>query len=278
MKHQFRATGFVAAALLALLITDGEIQAAPKDDVLRMATTTSTRNSGLLDHLLSPYEKSTGQRIDIIAVGTGKALRLGESGDVDVVMVHAPEKEAAYVRKGAFVNRRGIMHNFFVLLGPPQDPAEVERAANIREAMIRIASHRARFVSRGDESGTHTKELEIWKATGLTPEGKWYEEVGQGMGRTLIIANERQAYVISDDATFYSFRARLHLEILSRREPLLRNPYSVMAVNPAKHPHVRFKEATRLIAWLGSDEGRRRIASYRRNGRQLYTPVRDPSR
>lgn len=268
---------FVAATIAGLVLANAHFAAAAKG-VLRMATTTSTRNSGLLDHLLPPYEKLSGQRIHVIAVGTGKALRLGDTGDVDLVLVHAPEQEAAYVEKGSFVNRRTLMHNYFVLLGPPEDPAQVEQAQGIRSAMMRIASHRARFISRGDESGTHTKELQLWKAAGVNPVGKWYEEVGQGMGRALIIANERGAYLISDDSTFYAFKTRLDLQILTRREHLMRNPYSVMAVNPKKHPHVRFKQAMKLIDWLSGEKGQRRIASYRRGGRQLFTPVLEPAR
>ena len=277
MIQKLMPIGFIAAAVTALLfVSPGFALAA--GGVLRMATTTSTRNSGLLDHLLPPFEKKSGLRIHIIAVGTGKALRLGESGDVDLVMVHAPEKEKAYMAKGAFVMRRTLMHNFFVLLGPANDPAQVQKARDIRSAMTSIASHRARFISRGDESGTHTKELKLWKAAGLAPEGEWYEEVGQGMGRALIIANERQAYLLSDDSTFYAFKARLSLKILSHREPLLRNVYSAMAVNPKKHPHVRHRQAVQLIDWLIGEEGQRRIASYRRSGRQLFTPVLEAAR
>lgn len=273
MKREWMRICFLIAVGLAALAPG-----ALAEGVLRMATTTSTQNSGLLDHLLPPFEAQSGLRIHVIAVGTGKALRMGDAGDVDLVLVHAPEAERAYVRKGAFVMRRTLMHNFFVLLGPPQDPAGVERTPEIRIALSRIAAAKARFISRGDKSGTHSKELSLWKAAGIAPGGSWYEEVGQGMGRTLIIANERLAYVLSDDATFFAFKARLSLKILSRREPLLRNVYSAMAVNPAVHPHVRFKEAARLIDWLAGTAGQRLIAGYRRNGRRLFTPVLEPPR
>ena len=273
MKRDHFLICFLIAVCLAALAP-----CALAEGVLRMATTTSTQNSGLLEHLLPPFEAQSGLRIHVIAVGTGKALRMGDAGDVDLVLVHAPAAELAYVRKGAFVMRRTLMHNFFVLLGPPQDPVGVERTTAINIALGRIAAAKSRFVSRGDKSGTHTKEMALWKAAGITPGGSWYQEVGQGMGRALIIANERQAYVLSDDATFFAFKARLNLQILSRREPLLRNVYSAMAVNPAVHPHVRFKEATRLINWLAAKEGQRLIAEYRRNGRRLFTPVLEPPR
>ena len=253
------ACGFASAA-----------QAGP--EVLRMATTTSTQNSGLLDYLLPPFEQSSGLRVHVIAVGTGKALRMGATGDVDLVMVHAPRAELAWVKKGAFVMRRTLMHNYFVLLGPPADPARAAGADGILAALRQIAAAGANFISRGDNSGTHSKEMELWEAAGIEPDGSWYQEVGQGMGRTLIIANERLGYLLSDEATFLAFGSQLELKTLSKREPSLRNTYSAMAVNPKRHPHVRHREAVRLIEWLISPQGQRRISQYRRAGRALFEP------
>ena len=240
---------------------------------IRLATTTSTQNSGLLDELLPVFEKKSGLSIHVIAVGTGKALRMGASGDVDAVMVHAPRAELAYVRKGVFVNRRPLMHNYFVLLGPPADPAGAGAAGDITQALSRIAAAGAPFISRGDRSGTHSKELELWSGAGIKPSWAAYQEVGQGMGQTLIVANEKQAYTLSDEGTFFAFKARLKLVIHSKKEPPLRNPYSVMAVNPKKFPHVRHAEVMRLIEWLIGPEAQRRIGAYRRNGRRLFTPA-----
>lgn len=243
-------------------------------ETLRLATTTSTQNSGLLDELLPVFENESGIRVHVIAVGTGKALRMGASGDVDGVMVHAPGAEMKYVRDGAFVMRRPLMHNYFVLLGPPEDPARASDAANIAEALRRIAGGQLPFVSRGDGSGTHIKETALWREAGIQPKGKWYLEVGQGMGRTLIVANQTQAYTVSDDGTFYAFKSRLELAIHSKKESSLRNPYSVMAVNPEKHPHVQFARFKRFIDWLTAPAAQRRIGAYQRNGRHLFTPER----
>lgn len=261
------------AALIAWLVAGLCIASgASAAEALRMATTTSTQNSGLLDELMPPFEKFSGLRVHVIAVGTGKALRMGDAGDVDLVMVHAPRAELAYVKKGAFVKRRTLMHNYFVLLGPPADPARTAEAKGVLAALGRIAAAGVTFVSRGDKSGTHSKEVELWQAAGVAPRGAWYQEVGQGMGRTLIIANEKQAYVLSDEGTFLAFRARLELRVHSIHEPSLRNTYSAMAVNPKRHPHARYREAIVLINWLASPEAQRRIGDYRKGGKRLFEP------
>lgn len=259
----------IVAAILAPLP-----QVARAVETLRLATTTSTQNSGLLDELLPVFEQESGIRVHVIAVGTGKALRMGASGDVDGVMVHAPEAEMKYVRDGAFVLRRPLMHNYFVLLGPLEDPARASDTANIVEALRRIAGGQLPFISRGDGSGTHIKESALWGQAGIQPKGKWYVEVGQGMGRTLMVANELQAYTVSDEGTYYAFKSRLALAILSKKESSLRNPYSVMAVNPEKHPHVQFARFKRFIDWLTAPAAQKRIGAYRRNGRRLFTPER----
>lgn len=263
---------FLALMFVAVMAA-APLWAARAAETLRLATTTSTQNSGLLDELLPVFEKESGIRVHVIAVGTGKALRMGASGDVDGVMVHAPGAEMKYVREGAFVMRRPLMHNYFVLLGPPEDPAHASGAANVAEALRRIAQGRLPFVSRGDGSGTHIKETALWREAAIEPKGKWYMEVGQGMGQALVIANQKQAYTISDDGTFFAFKSRLGLAIHSKKEPSLRNSYSVMAVNPEKHPHVQFALFKRFIEWLTAPAAQGRIGAYQRNGRLLFTPV-----
>jgi len=243
---------------------------------LRMATTTSTQNSGLLDDLLPRFEQSGGSKVQVIAVGTGKALRLGEAGDVDLVMVHAPKAEMKYLAQGAFVDRRPLMHNYFVVLGPPDDPARAKDAKNTTQLLMQVAKTKSNFISRGDNSGTHIKERALWKTTGIKPEGDWYHEVGQGMGQTLIVASEKGAYTLSDEATFFSFMRKLRLEIVSRPEPALANPYSVMAVNPKRHPNINNKAAQQLMNWLTSAQGQNAIANYRKLGKQLFTPDAKP--
>ncbi|MCH7478000.1 MAG: substrate-binding domain-containing protein [SAR324 cluster bacterium] len=239
---------------------------------VRMATTTSTQNSGLLDFLLPKFEQASGIRVAVIAVGTGKALRMGESGDVDVVMVHAPKAELEYVARGAYVERRPIMYNRFVLLGPAADPAGAAQAVDIGAALARIAAIQAPFLSRGDNSGTHIKELSLWRLAGVIPEGRWYQEVGQGMGPTLIITNEQQGYTLSDDATYLAFKSKLALAILSKGDEVLRNPYAVMAVNPDRHPGSNFDGAMKLVDWLTSEAGQRAIGRFSIGGRALFVP------
>jgi len=262
-----------ACLAAALALGAGAAQA---QTALRLATTTSTQNSGVLDDLLPRFESERGIKVHVIAVGTGKALELGAQGDVDMVMVHAPDLELDYVGKGAFIERTPVMFNEFVILGPPADPARVRESGNIAEAMRRIALGRAPFISRGDRSGTHIKEQELWKAAGIEPVGSWYQQVGQGMGATLRIAHERQSYTLSDDGTYFAFESGLELKILSRREPLLVNPYAVMLVNPARHPHVHARAARELVQWLASEHGQSLIGDYVKHGHRLFTPGLPP--
>ncbi|MBN1944098.1 MAG: substrate-binding domain-containing protein [Bradymonadales bacterium] len=243
---------------------------------LRLATTTSVDNSGLLAYLLPHFVQRTGIRVDVVAVGTGNALRLAENGDADAVLVHAPRAELEFVRRGAGVNRRRVMVNEFILVGPPQDPAGIAGLEDATLALERIRSSGASFVSRGDTSGTHNKELELWEAIGVVPQsGGWYIETGQGMAATLLIGSERHAYCLTDEATFLSQRHVLELETMVRGDPRLSNPYHIMAVNPQLHPETRYLEAMLLIAWITSPEGAQLIASYQQDGRTLFIP--DPS-
>ncbi len=240
---------------------------------VRLATTTSTENSGLLAALLPPFEKRHGVKVDVIAVGTGKALRLAENGDVDVVLVHAREAEERFVAAGFGVGRRDVMHNDFVIVGPAADPAGIAGSRDAAKAFQAIARARAPFVSRGDESGTHQREKALWRAAGVQPAPPWYREVGHGMGGTLTVASEKQAYTLADRGTWTACRRKVELVLLCEGDPLLANPYGIIAVNPQRHGHVRFAEAMKLIEFVTSPEGRQIIAGFRVDGEQLFFPA-----
>ncbi|MDH3590908.1 MAG: substrate-binding domain-containing protein, partial [Planctomycetota bacterium] len=216
---------------------------------VRLATTTSTHNSGLLDELLPPFERRANVEVQIIAVGTGQALKLGERGDADVVLVHAREREDAFVAARHGVDRRDIMWNEFVIAGPADDPAGVKGTTDAATALRRIQEFGASFVSRGDDSGTHIRERAIWKAAGLAPprDDPAYLEAGQGMGSCLVIADEKRAYVLTDRGTFLAFKGKLDLVVLVQRDARLRNPYGAMLVNPVRHPHVNQAAARKLL-------------------------------
>ncbi|MBI5342683.1 MAG: substrate-binding domain-containing protein [Deltaproteobacteria bacterium] len=237
---------------------------------LRMSTTTSTENSGLLAVLLPPFEKKHGCKVDVIAVGTGKSLKLGETGDVDVVFVHARKPEDKFVADGFGVNRRDVMYNDFVILGPPDDPAGIRNTVSASDAFARIAAAQARFVSRGDESGTHQKEKEIWKAAGIVPKGKWYLEAGQGMGEVIQMAAQVRGYTLADRGTYIAYRKKTDLAVLRQGDKGLWNPYGVIAVNPARHPHVKHGLAMKFIEYLTGEEGRRIIADFKIDGEPLF--------
>lgn len=237
---------------------------------LRLATTTSTENSGLLAELLPPFETARGCKVDVIAVGTGKALKLGEAGDVDLVMVHARKKEEVFVSAGFGLNRKDVMYNDFVLIGPAADPAKVSGTADIAEALQRIAASGATFVSRGDQSGTHSKETALWQDAGVTPQGKWYLESGRGMGEVIIMAGERQAYTLTDRGTWLAFAGKSALQIVSEGDSRLFNPYGVIAVNPARHPHVAHDLANAFVDYLVSAQGQKVIAGFSKNGKNLF--------
>ena len=239
---------------------------------LRLATTTSTENSGLLRVLIPPFEKANKCKVDVVAVGTGKALKLGERGDADVVMVHARAAEDKFVAQGFGVNRRDLMHNDFVIIGPADDPGGLKGSANALDAFKKIASGKAQFVSRGDDSGTNKKERYIWKEAGVKPSGKWYIEAGQGMGAVLRMADEKKAYTLSDRGTFIAFEDKIDLVILFEGDQILYNPYGVMAVNPKKNPGVKFKLAQKFIDYLTGPEGQKIIGDYKLKGKQLFFP------
>ena len=263
----------VSAVAVVALVVAGLIAVGPRRAKrLRLATTTSTENSGLLGALVPDFESTNRCKVDVIAVGTGKALRLGENGDVDVVLVHAREAEDKFVADGHGVDRRDVMHNEFMIVGPEDDPCGLADANSAVEAFKRLASGKAPFVSRGDDSGTHKKEKQIWKAAGITPKGNWYLEAGQGMGAVLRMADEKQAYTLTDCGTYYAYARRIALKVLLRGDQVLHNPYGIIAVNPKTHPNVEYELATKFIGYMTSAPVQRRIADYRKNNNQLFYP------
>lgn len=240
------------------------------EERLRMSTTTSTENSGLLSVLLPPFEKKHGCKVDVVAVGTGKALKLGETGDVDVVFVHARALEDKFVASGFGVNRRDVMYNDFVLVGPPDDPAGVGKTQSAPEAFRAISVKGSPFLSRGDESGTHQKEKEIWASAGMVPKGAWYVEAGQGMGEVLTMAAQKRGYALADRGTYIAFRKKTDLVVLRQGDKNLWNPYGIIAVNPKKHAHVKYGLALKLIDFVTGPEGRSLIAGFKVDGEQLF--------
>lgn len=240
---------------------------------LKLATTTSTENSGLLADLLPAFEQTCNCRVDVIAVGTGQALALGRKGDVDAVLVHAPDLEQAFVGEGFGVDRRTFMQNDFVIVGPRTDPAGVRGTRDGPAALTRIAASGASFVSRGDESGTHHREKSLWTAAGQEPDWKGYLAAGQGMGAVLVMAHEKQAYALTDRGTWLARKANLDLEIVVEGDAGMLNPYSVMAVNPERFDWVKRELAGELIDWLCGADGQRRIGAFAVAGEQLFTPL-----
>jgi len=277
------ATATPTAAPAATTAQTGERQ------VLRLATTTSTADSGLLDAILPDFEQKYNAKVDIVAVGTGQALKLGENGDADVVLVHARKQEDAFVAAGFGANRRDVMYNDFIVVGPSDDPAGIKDMQKATDAFKAIAAKQATFDARGDGSGTSTKELSIWASTGTTPtaELSWYKSLGQGMGETLTTANEQRAYALSDRGTYLSMRDKLpNLTILvggasidENKDKALLNPYGVIPVNPAKHPGIKADLAEQFAAWVTSPEVQAKIGAYGKDkfGQPLFYPGKPPS-
>ncbi|OHE58206.1 MAG: hypothetical protein A2Z47_07045 [Thermodesulfovibrio sp. RBG_19FT_COMBO_42_12] len=247
---------------------------------LVIASTTSTQNSGLFDILIPVYEKSTKYdiKVEIIAVGTGKAIRIAKKGEADLLFVHDPFREEKFVAEGYGVNRRAVMHNDFVIAGPSNDPARISKVKTTVEAFEDIAEKEVPFLSRGDDSGTNIKELDIWDDAGVNPKGKgWYFEAGAKMGDTLIIADQKRAYTLTDLGTFLNYEPKIKIKVLFKGDPILKNSYSVIALNPDKFPHVKYKEAMDFIAFVTSTEGQRLIARYKKHGVNLFYPDAIPS-
>lgn len=238
---------------------------------MKMAVTTSFHNSGLAEVLLPEIKKDTGIDVQLLVVGTGQALRLGEAGDVDAILVHAKSAEEKFVAAGNATHRTEIMYNDFVIIGPAEDGAGTKDAADASEALQKIAGAAASFVSRGDDSGTHKKELSLWAAADVTPEGDWYNAVGAGMGAALNTASGMHAYILSDRASWLNFGNKGDLALLFAGDPVLFNQYAYLPVNPEKHGHVKADLANKLEAWLVSDRAKELIDGYRLEGEQLFT-------
>ncbi len=262
--------------LLLILVIVGSAPLASAVTRIRMASTTSTQNSGLFDYLLPLFEKKTGVHIDVVAVGTGAAIEIGKRGDADVVFVHAKEQELKAVEEGYFVNRHDVMYNDFVIIGPTNDPAKIKGMKSATEAFKKIAESGSSFVSRGDKSGTNTKELAIWKKAGIEPAGrKWYLDAGQGMEKTQRIADEKRAYTLTDRGTWLATKDKdkLDMVIVLEGDPVLFNQYGVMAVNPEKNKGVKYNEAMEFVNWIISKEGQDMVAAFKdKNGNPLFIP------
>jgi len=262
-----------AAALALALVLGAAAHAGTKS--ITIASTTSTDNSGLFAYLLPMFTSETGIEVRVIAVGTGQALRLAANGDADMLLVHHEVSERKFVAEGHGLERFAVMHNDFVVVGPAADPAGIRGMNDVAAALGRIAEGRFVFVSRGDESGTHKKELELWEASGANarPEsGGWYREAGSGMGATLNTAQAMGGYTLCDRATWISFANRGDLDLLVEGDARLYNPYTAIVVNPARHPHVHAAEAQAFVDWLISETGQRAIADFRIDGQQLFYP------
>lgn len=239
---------------------------------IRLATTTSTENSGLLNYLLSEFKKDSNLDVHVIAVGTGKALRMGRDGDVDVLLVHAPEAEQKFIEQGFGIKRVPVMYNDFVIIGPPGDPASIRNSTSIEQVFNKIQASESLFISRGDDSGTHKKEMKIWSSTKLSPAGSWYREIGQGMGKAIQIANELNAYTLTDRGTWLSYKDKVKLQILYQNDEKLHNPYAIIAVSKVLYPDINIKGANTLINWITSARGQQLIGQYKKYNQLLFTP------
>lgn len=240
--------------------------------VLKMSTTTSTDNSGLLNFLLPPFEQQYGIKVQVIAVGTGKALELAKNGDVDVTLVHARPSEDKFVAEGHGVNRRDVMYNDFIIVGPAADPAGIKGSKDVLAALKKIVDSKAKFISRGDNSGTDQMEKAYWKQIGAKPEGSAYVSAGLGMGEVLTMAGEMGGYTLTDRATYSAYKAKTGLAIEVEGDPKMFNPYGIIAVNPAKYKDINYKGAMQLIEWITSDAGQKRIADFKVDGQQVFFP------
>ena len=274
-------------------------QAVSGEKILKMSTTTSTQASGLLDLLLPEFTRDTGVRVKVIAKGTGAAIRDGIDGNVDVIFVHAKNREEKFVSDGYGSRRYAVMHNDFVILGPSADPAAIKGCSSAVTALTQIAGKKALFISRGDDSGTHSKEQALWQASDLPLQkksitvvkkgknrqlifehpaglGEWYLSIGQGMGKALTFADEKQAYILADRGTYIKYKfgrdLPLDLEVLYQGDSLLANPYGIIPVNPHKHPHVQYELADQFTRWITSEKGQKLISSYRLLNKQLFYP------
>lgn len=246
------------------------------ENYIILASTTSTQNSGLLDHILPMFTAKTGINVRVVAVGTGQALRIARAGDADAILVHHRASEDAFVAEGFGIERLDVMYNDFVMIGPKTDPAGIKSAQKATEALQKIAALPATFASRGDDSGTHKKERELWAAAGISPAGAWYLETGSGMGATLNLAADKNIYLLSDRGTWITFGNKRDLEILFSGDRVLHNPYGYIVVNPDRHAHVNADAAQALGDWLVSAEGQKAISDFRIDGFQAFCPNAGP--
>jgi len=258
--------------LLACLLFTLPTTAPGAERFITMASTTSTQNSGLLDIILPQFTARTGITVHVVAVGTGQALRIARNGDADILLVHHRPSEDAFVAAGDGIERRDVMYNDFVIVGPAADPAQITGQPTALTALKAIANSQSLFASRADDSGTDKKEHELWAAAGITPKGAWYLETGSGMGATLNLAAAKDAYVLTDRGTWITFGNKQNLILLLGGDPNLFNPYGVILVNPAKHPSVKTADAKALSDWLVSDEGQSAISAFRINGFEAFCP------
>jgi len=272
----------ISSLIITLLVVlAGTTASAQDSDAQRLilATTTSTYDSGLLDFILPDFEATYHLDVDVVSVGTGQAMALGESGDADVLLVHARAREDAFVEAGHGLIRYDVMYNDFVIVGPADDPAGISGMTVATDALVQIAQSGASFVSRGDDSGTHTKEKAIWAAAEMSPEGDWYISAGQGMGAVLTMADDLQAYTLSDRATYLARKSEgLTLEVLTEGDPILFNPYGVIPIDPTEHPNINAEGGQAFAHWITSLSTQELIASFEVDGNQLFTPDSVPYR
>lgn len=240
--------------------------------LITLASTTSTQNSGLYDYLLPRFTEASGIQVNVVAVGTGQAIKIAENGDADALLVHHRSSEDAFVTAGFGIERKDVMYNDYVLVGPKHDPAGLTDKSTLAGAMRALAAQEPLFVSRGDDSGTHKKEREFWANAQVSPGGPWYREIGAGMGAALNMAAAVDAYVLSDRGTWLSFGNKQNLKILYEGEPVMRNPYGIILVNPERHPHVNIAAARRFSEWITSPQGQQVISSFRVDNAQLFCP------
>jgi tungstate transport system substrate-binding protein len=264
----------VLSTALVIGILSGCGKVAEEKKEITLATTTSTRDSGLLDYLLPEFTKDTGYKVNVVAVGTGQALKLGQDGNADVVLVHSKPDEEKFVAEGYGIKRYQVMYNDFIIVGPESDPAGIKNAKTAAQALKMISEKKATFISRGDDSGTHKFEKRLWKAEKIEPKGDWYISAGRGMGEVLNMADEKKAYAIADRGTYLSMKDKLSLKIIFEKSGDLKNQYGVIAVSPKKYPKINAKGAEAFINWLLSDKGQKEIESYGKEkyGQSLFIP------
>lgn len=260
--------------LCSALIFSASFCLAASNSIL-VQSTTSTQNSGLFNYILPIYLTKTGIEVKVVAVGTGQALKNAANGDADVVMVHAKSAEETFIKNGYGIVRRPLMYNQFFIVGPSHDPADIQSATSAAEALKKIATSKSKWISRGDMSGTHKKELQLWEAISIDLKASWYLEVGSGMGRTLGMTIELDGYTLVDSATWISYKDKGSCKVLYQGDQALSNQYSLILVNDKMHPHVNTKSATNFIEWLLSPDGQATIARFELNGQQLFYPNAD---